>query len=140
VTPEQEAAFTEKLAKQFILIPKNRLYHVIGGALAILVAAFGINIGSVVAYLRTSPAVKEKEEITRIYNEVREHYQNLGIGTFLRIKDANETFLKLNDSYHIRPNGTMNKFDLHVHDNKYANGTAINLSSDLHQTWKLVPE
>jgi hypothetical protein len=140
MTPEQEAAFTEKLAKQFILIPKDRLYHVIGGALAILVAAFGINIGSVVAYLRTRPAEKELKRITEISKEVEKHYRDLGIGTFLKSEDAKNTFLTLRDSYHIRPKGTMKKFDLHVHGNEYKNGTAINLSSDLHQTWELVPE
>jgi hypothetical protein len=140
MTPEQEAAFTEKLAKQFILIPKDRLYHVIGGALAILVAAFGINIGSVVAYLRTAPAEKELKRITEISKEVEQHYRDLGIGTFLKSEDAKKTFLKLSDSYHIRPKGTMQKFDLHVRDNEYKNGTPINLSSDLHQTWELVPE
>lgn len=140
MTPEQEAAFTEKLAKQFILIPKGRLYHLIGGAIGILVVGFGINIGSVVAYLRTQPAEKELRRITEISKEVEKHYRDLGVGTFLKSEDANKTFLKLGNSYHIRPRGTTNKFDLHVHDNKYANGNAINLSSDLHQTWELVPE
>ncbi len=74
MTPEEEAAFTEKLAKQFILIPKGRLYHVIGGALAVLVAAFGINVGSVVAYLRTQPAEKELNRIREISKEVEQHY------------------------------------------------------------------
>jgi hypothetical protein len=140
MTPEQEAAFTEKLAKQFILIPKGRLYHVIGGALAVLVAAFGINIGSVVAYLRTQPAEKELKRIREISQEVERHYRDFGIGTFLKSEDAEKTFLKLNDSYHIRPKGTKNKFDLHVHHNEYKNGSLINLSSDLAQTWELVPE
>jgi hypothetical protein len=137
MTPEQEAAFTEKLGKQFILIPKDRLYHVIGGALAVLVAAFGINIGSVVAYLRTRPAESERQEIHRIYVDVQKHYKDLGVGTFLTRDEAN-TFLKRDEAYHIQPTGTMHELDLHVKDNDYKNATPINLSSDIHQTWKLV--
>lgn len=147
MTPEEEAAFTEKLTKQYILIPKDRLYHVIGGAIAIVVATFGINIGSVVTYLRTQPAQRELEkiagissEIDKYYKEIEKYHHDLGIGTFLTSGDANKTFLKLNGAYHIRPKGTTNNLDLHVHNNKYANGTIINLSTDLHQTWVLVPE
>lgn len=147
MTPEQEAEFTEKLSKQFILIPKDRLYHVIGGAVAVIVATFGINIGSVVSYLRTEPAQRElarvaeiSREIDRYHQEIAQYHRDLGVGTFLSSDDANRIFLRRNDSFHIRPEGTTNRFDLHVHDNRYANGTGINLSSDLHQTWKLIPE
>jgi hypothetical protein len=131
--PEEETAFKEKLAKEFILIPKNRLYHAIGGALAILVFAFGINIGSVVAYLRTEPAEKELERIKQISTEVQKHYDDMGIGTFV----------KLNEPYHIRPvkpDGTTCDLDLHVHRNQYANATTINLSDDTRYTWKLFRE
>ncbi len=156
MTPEEEAAFTEKLAKQFILIPKGRLYHVIGGALAVLVAAFGINVGSVVAYLRTQPAEKELNRIREISKEVEQHYQDLGVNTYLKRADAEKTFLqlndsytylkkadaekfvKVNDSYHIRPKNTKNELYLHVHNNEYKNGSSINLSSDSDQTWELV--
>lgn len=144
MTPEEEAAFTEKLAKQFILIPKERLYHVIGGALAFLVAALGINMGTVVAYLRTKPAERERGEIHRIYVEVQEHYKNLGVGTFLTreeastfFKNAETNFLKRGDAYYIKPMGS--SLALHVHDDHFVNGAEINLSSDAHQTWNLVP-
>ena len=159
MTPDEEAAFMEKLAKQFVLIPRNRLYHGIGGALAFLVVAFGINIGAVLAYLRTQPAKLAQARIEEIATDVKQHQKavedaekaveqhskDMGVGAFLRRdeagtflpKSAETNFLKRNDPYYIQTaNGP---FALHVHDDKLWNGADINLAADIHQKWILVP-
>jgi len=149
--PEEEAAFTEKLARQYVLIPKDRLYHLIGGFLAFLVAAFGINIAAVVGYMHSQPAVQASKEIERIRAQVKQHYQDLGVGTFLRRdeagaflpKSAETNFLKSADYYFVEaiPNKTSgsSSFFLHVHDDHYANAEGINLAVGRPTIWKLVP-
>ena len=140
--PEEEAAFTEKLAKQYVLIPKNRLYHVIGGVLAFLVAAFGINIATVIGYMHSQPAVQASKEIEQIHAQVIQHYQDLGVGTFLP-KTAETNFLKVADHYFVEaiPNKTSGSSGLflHVHSDHFANAEGINLAVNRPTTWKLVP-
>ena len=127
MTPEEEVQFTEKLTKQFILIPKDRLYHCVGGALAFVVIAFGITIGTVISYLRSEPAEIARKRIVEIRAEVEKHYADLGVGTFL----------KANEPYQIQT--TNGQYGLFVSRGKPANGTAIVLAEGRYWTWKFVP-
>ena len=129
MTPEEEVLFTEKLTKQFILIPKGRLYHCIGGALAFVVVAFGITIGTVIQYLSSEPAEIARSRIEEIRKKVEKNYKGLGAGTFL----------KINTPYHIQ---IPKKGELVVRGGSRKNGAQIVFAQHGARTekWQFVPD
>jgi hypothetical protein len=126
MTPEEEVLFTDKLTKQFILIPKSRLYHCIGGALAFVVVAFGITIGSAIHYLNSEPAEIARRRIMQIRTEVEEYQKNLGA----------DKFVKTDKDYHIKITG---KGELVVKHNSRKNGVAIVFATSRKEKWQFVP-
>lgn len=127
MTPEEEVLFTDKLTKQFILIQKSRLYHCIGGALAFVVVAFGITIGSVIHYLSSEPAEIARRRIMQIRTEVEQYQKDLGA----------DKFVKTNKNYHIK---IPDKGELVVKLNSRRNGVPILYATSRKETWQFVPD
>jgi hypothetical protein len=71
-TEEKNACKQEcerELCDKFVLVPKNKLYYIIGGALAVIVIATGLSLASVFAYLRSEPAEIARKRIEQIRSE-----------------------------------------------------------------------
>jgi hypothetical protein len=77
VTPEEKTKLEGELREKYILIPKNKLYYLIGGAVAVVIVASGISLASVFAYLHSEPAEIARKRIEQIRTEAEGHLQRL---------------------------------------------------------------
>ena len=77
MTPEEKAEFTDELTEKFVLVPKNKLYYIIGGAVAVIVIATGLSLASVFAYLRSEPAEIARKRIEQIRAQAEVHLKRL---------------------------------------------------------------
>lgn len=71
----EKKALKAELVEEFVLIPKNRWYYLIGGAVAVVVIAFGIGIKSVLTYMGSQPAQEAHQQIVAIMKDA-EKYRN----------------------------------------------------------------
>ncbi len=67
----------EHFSKHYLLIPKNRLYHVVGGILAFLVVGLGISYQAVLKVLESQMANEARQNIIAIEKEVRSSQQRI---------------------------------------------------------------
>src|SRR4051812_29958415 len=77
MTTEEKAEFTDALTEKFVLIPKNKFYYIIGGAVAVIVVATGLSLASVFAYLRSEPAEIARKRIEQIRGQAEVHLKRL---------------------------------------------------------------
>lgn len=80
--------FLKELQKDFVLIPKQRLWHFLGGAVSFAVLAFGLSFAGVLAGMKASAAVRAEEKIVAILAEVERYREDLGIGSYIRFGDS----------------------------------------------------
>lgn len=73
---EQEALVAE-LREKYVLIPKGRLWHFLGGALAFAVLAFGLSFAGVLAGMKSSAAVKAASRIEELKEQAEAHMRAL---------------------------------------------------------------
>jgi hypothetical protein len=142
MTPEEETQFMERLTKLFILIPKDRFYHCVGGAVAMFVVALGINIGSVYKAIDSTTA---KETTKRI--EALEHSAKDEVARIQAIaKDADEYIAALPKDFYVQTDKlyqirTENKnYELFVSHNSVSNGANVVVAEGRRgRTWEFVP-
>jgi hypothetical protein len=127
MTPEEETLFIERLTKQFILIPKGRFYHFVGGVVAMFVIAMGINIGSVFAALKSTKVNQAKQHILQMEKDAEKHLAAIRKGAYVQ---AHQPYKIKTES------GT---FGLFISHNKVFNGANVVLAEGRASTWQLVP-
>jgi hypothetical protein len=141
MTPEEETQFVERLTKQFILIPKGRFYHYVGGAVAMFIVALGINIGSVYKAINSTTA---KETTKRI--EALENVAKAQVAKIQKIaKDADKYFAALpkdsyvqtNTPYQIRAENQ--RYGLFISHSNVKNGANVVVAKGRAWTWEFVP-
>jgi hypothetical protein len=88
MTPEEENQIIDKLmiriADKYVLIPKNRLWHFLGGAVTFAIAAFALPFAGVLAGMRSDAAVQAADRIKTIQTDVENHYEALKVASYLR--------------------------------------------------------
>ena len=77
MTPQDETAFENKLTEKYVLIPKSKLYYIVGGAVAVILVATGLSLASVFAYLRSEPAEIARKRIEQIRQQAEIHLKRL---------------------------------------------------------------
>jgi len=97
MTPEEETKFEAKLREKYVLIPKDKLYYIIGGALAVVIIATGISLASVFAYLHTEPAEIARKRIEDIRTEAEGHLQR---------PEQESTYIRYDDQVSLFPAGS----------------------------------
>jgi len=73
MNPEEKAELKKELVEEFVLIPKNRWYYLIGGAVGVVVVAFGIGMKSVFEYVSSQPAEDARKRILTIVAEAESY-------------------------------------------------------------------
>ena len=127
MTPEEETQFIERLAKKFVLLPKGRFYHFVGGAVAVFVVAMGINIGSFFAALRSTKAHEAEQHILQMEKDAEKHLAALRAGAYVKTRQP----------YKIQTeNGN---FGLFISHSKVSNGANIVLAEGRAWSWQFVP-
>ena len=127
MTPEEETQFIERLTKKFVLIPKDRFYHFVGGAVAIFVVAMGINIGSFFAALKSTNVHKAQQHILQMEKDAENHLAALRTGAYVQT----------NQPYKIQTeNGN---FGLFISHEKFVNGADVVIAAGRAVSWQFVP-
>jgi len=81
---DEELKFVEKLGEHFVLIPKNRLWHFLGGSATFAIAAFALSFAGVLAGMKSNSAVQAAERIEQIKIKAEEHLKNLHADTYIK--------------------------------------------------------
>ncbi len=139
--PEEETQFIERLSKQFILIPKGRFYHCVGGAVAMFVVALGINIGSVYKAINSTTAKNATDRIEALETDANTKVENIQD----IVKDANNYFAALqkyeyvqtNTPYQIRAENQ--SYGLFISRSDVFNGANVVVAKGRAWTWEFVP-
>ena len=84
MTPSDLKDIKEHLTSEYLLIPRNRVYHALAGACAGIAVAFGVGAGGVLAYLKSEPANKARNHILSMEQEIAQHLSGLKADTYLR--------------------------------------------------------
>lgn len=127
MTPEEETQFIDRLTKEFVLIPKGRLYYFIGGAVAVFVVAMGINIGSFFAALKSTKVHEAQQHILQMEKDAEKHLAALRAGGYVQT----------NQPYKIQTAG--GNFGLFVSHNKIHNGANVVIAEGRKVDWQIVP-
>jgi hypothetical protein len=77
MTPEEKTQLIADLRERFVLIPRNRLWHFLGGAVTFAVAAFALSFAGVLAGMKSTSAVQAADRIERIRDEAEGHLKRL---------------------------------------------------------------
>ena len=155
MTSKEETEFTERLARQFVLVPRDRFFHFVGGAAAIVVVAIGINVGSVMAFLKSSTAAKAQADIEAIKGEVAKTQAEVKATKEKAARDQAEietikatararlgdldfrTYVRTDQRYHIQAED--GQFGLFISNSKVFNGANVVVAKGRAWTWQLVP-
>jgi len=127
MTPEEEAEFIEGLTKQFILIPKGRFYHFVGGAVAIFVVAMGINIVSFFAALKSTRVHEATQHILQMEKDAEKHLAALRADAYVQTKQPYKIQTESGD------------FGLFISKSNVSNGTNVVIAKGRAWTWQFVP-
>ena len=73
-----------ELEQRYVLVPKNRLWHFLGGAVSFAVLAFSLSFAGVLAGMKSDAAVKAGERIQELKREAEEHVRALGADQYIR--------------------------------------------------------
>lgn len=89
MTPQEKAEFKAEikaeLREEFVFLPKTKLLHVIGGALATLGVASGITLGGIFLYLRSEDAEIARVRIESIRTQAEKHLKALETDSYVRV-------------------------------------------------------
>ena len=66
-----------ELQDGFVLIPKRRMWHFLGGAASFAILAFGLSFAGALAGLRTSSAQEAVERISELKEQAEQHVAKL---------------------------------------------------------------
>jgi hypothetical protein len=137
--PEEETQFIERLTKQFILIPKARFYHCVGGAVAMFVVALGINIGSVYKAINSTTAKQTTDRI-----EALKANAETQVATIQNIaKEADNYFAALQKHEYVQTNtpykilAENQKYGLFISKSNVFNGADVVVAEGRAWTWEL---
>ena len=98
MTPQEKAEIENELVAKYVLVPKNKLYYIIGGAVAVVVIATGFSLGAVFTYLRSEPAEILRNRIQKIAEEAETYLVRLkDQGSYVRYGDSVALQSGLND-------------------------------------------
>ena len=100
MTQEQKALFIRELAEKFVLIPRNRLWHFLGGAATFAVAAFALSFAGVLAGMKSSSAVQAANRIEEIRGEAEKKLMAL---------QASDAYVRYNDQVTLFPHANSSK-------------------------------
>ena len=123
MTPEEETQLIKRLAKEFVLIPKGRFYHFLGGAVAVFVVAMGINFASVFAALKSTTVQEAKQHIFKMEKDVEKHLAALHA----------DAYVQTNQLYKIQTDNR--DFGLFVSHGNVFNGANVVLAKGIDRTW-----
>ena len=127
MTPEEEKQFIERLTKKFVLIPKGRFYHFVGGAVAIFVVAMGINIGSFFAALKSTKVHEAQQHILQMEKDAEKHLAALHAGAYVQTKQP----------YKIQTES--GNFGLFISHSRISNGANVVIAEGRAVRWQFVP-
>ena len=127
MTPEEETQIIERLTKKYVLIPKGRFYHFVGGAVAIFVVAIGINMGSFFAALKSTKVYEAQQHILQMEKEAEKLLATLRTGEYVQTKRP----------YKIQTDNR--NFWLFVSNNHMFNGANVVIAEGRAANWQFVP-
>jgi methylthioribose-1-phosphate isomerase len=127
MTPEEETQIIERLTKKYVLIPKGRFYHFVGGAVAIFVVAIGINMGSFFAALKSTKAYEAQQHIFQMEKDAEKHLAALRTGEYVQTKRP----------YKIQTDNS--NFWLFISKNHMFNGADVVIAEGRAVNWQFVP-